>query len=271
MPHHDVNGASLYFETDGDPANPTLLLMHAGVAQLRMWDPVVGQLAETHHVVRFDGRGCGQTETQNVEFSPRADALAILDHLDVLKAVLIGCSRGGTVAIDMALESPGRVRGLVVIGAAPSGFPDVGLTAREDEMFDELDRAFADRDWETLNRREAALWGFGPLRTEHDFNPDFVETVYELNWANLPHSEERPAPVPLEPPAYDRLSDIAVPVLVTVGDHDISEVLVQFEYLATAIPGADACRFPDAAHLPSVEQPDDFARVVTAWLTEHEL
>jgi len=271
MPHHDVNGASLYYETDGEPTSPTLLLLHAGVAQLRMWDPLVDRLASDHYVVRFDARGSGRSDTQNVEYSPRADALAVLDHLDVLKATLVGSSRGGTVAIDLALEAPGRIRGLVLIGAGPSGFPEVGLTEREDELFDELDRAFEAGDWERLNRLETALWNVGPLRSESDVDPGFLETAYALNSANLAHAEERPMPLPLEPPAYDRLSDLGIPVLVTVGDHDLSPALAQYEYLLTAIPTADGCRFPDSAHLPSVEQPDEFARVLRDWLDAHSL
>jgi pimeloyl-ACP methyl ester carboxylesterase len=56
-----------------------------------------------------------------------------------------------------------------------------------------------------------------------------------------------------------------------VGDHDLSPTLAQYEYLVTTIPGADGCRFPDSAHLPSVEQPADFERVLLEWLAEHAL
>jgi pimeloyl-ACP methyl ester carboxylesterase len=271
MPHLDVNGASLYYETSGDAANPALLLIHAGVASLRMWDPQIDALATDHFVVRFDTRGYGESATQNVEFSNRADALAVLDEVGVLKATLIGCSRGGSIAIDLALEAPGRVRGLVVIGSGPSGFPEVELTDAEDALFDGLDDAFEARDWERLNRLETALWDFGPLRDEADLDPEFVARAYALNRVNLTHVDEEPAPIGLEPPAYGRVSDIAVPTLVVVGDHDITPALTQFEYLVTTIPNADGCRFPDAAHLPSVEQAAEFERVLVEWLGEHGL
>jgi len=98
MPQLDVNGASLYYETDGASEHPALLLIHAGIANLRMWDPQIAALAASHYVVRFDTRGYGQSETQNVDFSNRADALAVLDHVGVHKATIIGCSRGGSIA-----------------------------------------------------------------------------------------------------------------------------------------------------------------------------
>lgn len=271
MPQLDVNGATLYYETDGHVSAPALLLIHAGVATLRMWDPQVAALAAGHYVVRFDTRGYGETETEDVPFSNRADALDLLDHLGVARATVIGCSRGGSIAIDLAVESPDRVAGLVTIGSGPSGFPEVELTEREDELFDELDALYAAKDWEELSRREVALWDFGPNRSAADLDPAFTALAYELGAPNARHSEENPTPIPLEPPAYDRVVDIAVPALIMVGDHDLSPTLAQYEYLVTTIPRADGCRFPDAAHLPSVEQPAEFERVLLEWLGKHGL
>jgi 3-oxoadipate enol-lactonase len=271
MPQLNVTGASLYYETDGSPEHPALLLIHAGIANLRMWDPQIEALAKQHYVVRFDTRGYGLSETQNVSFSNRADALAILDHVGVHKATIIGCSRGGSIAIDIALESPGRVLGLVTVGSGPSGFPEVELTDREDELFDGLDAAYEAGDWAGLNRLEAELWDFGPLRSKADLDPAFVAKAYELNAPNLAHAEAEPTPIPLEPPAYERVSDITIPTLIAVGDHDITPALTQYEYLVTTIPNADGCRFPDAAHIPSVEQAAEFERVLVDWLAENRL
>jgi len=271
MPHLDVPGATLYFETDGEASAPALLLIHAGIANLRMWDPQVDALKGGHYVVRFDTRGFGKTRTDDVEFSDQADAVSILDHLGVERATVIGCSRGGRIAIDLALEHPERVAGLVTIGSAPSGFPDLELTAEEDELFDRMDAAFDAKDWQTLNDLEVRLWSVGPLRREEDLDPAFVATAYELNRANLPHVEEQPTPIPLEPPAYDRVVDIDVPALVMVGDHDLSEHLAQYEYLSTNLPRADSVRFPSSAHIPNVEQPEEFERVLLDWLKQHGL
>jgi pimeloyl-ACP methyl ester carboxylesterase len=271
MPHLDVNGASLYYETDGQISSPALLLLHAGVASLRLWDAQVPALSAGHFVIRFDTRGYGLTETEDVPFSNRRDALDLLDHLGIPRATVIGCSRGGSIAIDLAVEHPDRVAGLVTIGSGPGGFPEVELTEREDELFDELDRLYEAREWDELARREVELWDFGPERKAADLDPAFVELAYALNAVNAAHGEEDPTPIPLEPPAYDRVVDIAAPALVMVGDHDLSPTLAQYEYLVTTIPGADGCRFPDSAHLPSVEQPADFERVLLEWLAEHAL
>jgi 3-oxoadipate enol-lactonase len=271
MPTIDVDGARLYYETAGSPDSPALLLIHAGIATLRMWDPQVEALARDHYVIRYDTRGFGETETENVEFSNRADARAVLDHLGVDKATVIGCSRGGMIAIDLAVESPERVAGLVTIGSGPGGFPVIELTEREDALFDELDALVEEEDWEQIARKEVELWSFGAERSAAALDPAFVETAYSLNAANVRHADEEPSPIPLDPPAYDRVVDITVPTLVMVGDYDVSETLAQYEYLVTTIPNADGCRFHDSAHLPNVEQPDIFERVLVDWLREHGL
>ncbi|MCU1523497.1 MAG: hypothetical protein JWO18_391 [Microbacteriaceae bacterium] len=271
MPHLDVDGAQLYYETDGHISSPALLLLHAGIANLRMWDPQVPALATDHFVIRFDTRGYGQTNTEDVEFSNREDALDLLDHLGVQKATMVGCSRGGGIAIDLALEHPDRVAGLLTIGSGPSGFPELELTPEEDDLFDRLDVAFEAADWNTLYDLEVQLWCIGPTRNAADLDPGFVATAYALNRANIAHVAERPIPIPLEPPAYDRLGDITVPTMVTVGEQDLSAALTQYEYLRSAIPGADGATFRDSAHLPSVEHPEAFHMMLTDWLTRHKL
>lgn len=271
MAHLDVNGASLYYETEGPVSAPTVLLIHAGIASLRMWDPQVPALAQDHFVVRYDTRGFGRTTTDDIEFSDHADALALLDHLGVERATVIGCSRGGRIAIDLAIEHPGRVSGLVTIGSGPSGFPDTELTPEEDAISDRMDAAFEAKDWKLLGDLEVKLWSVGPARREEDLDPAFVARAYELNSVNLQHAEEAAAHVPMEPPAFDRVVDIDVPALILVGDHDVSECLAQYEYLSTTIPRADSARFPGSAHLPNVEQPEEFERILRQWLAQHGL
>ncbi len=271
MPHLDVDGAAIYYETDGHVSKPTVLLIHAGIANLRMWDSLVPALADDHFVVRYDTRGFGATETQDVGFSDRADARGILDHLGIARATVVGCSRGGGIAIDLTLESPERVAGLVLIGSGPSGFPDVEPTAREHAILDRMDAAFAAQDWSVLSELEVRLWAIGPARDQAVLDPAFVDLAYELNRANLARVHDAPTPIPLDAPAYYRLVDIDVPTLVTVGDHDLTEELTAFEYVVTTIPNADSARFADSAHLPSVEQPEEFNRILVDWLAAHDL
>jgi len=271
MPHLDVFGASLYYETDGSPGSPPLLLIHAGVATLRMWDEQVTALALHHYVIRYDTRGFGETTAQSIPYTDADDAVAVLDHLGVTSATVIGASRGGRIAIDVALSQPDRVRGLVVLGSNPGGFPDEPLTDRERELFDELDAREAAGEWEKLLRGEVELWNFGPTRLEDDLDPAFVARAYELALANIEHGDNQPAGIPLDPPAYGRVDEIAVPALVTVGAFDISPMIRAYEYLLATLPLASGHVFTAAAHLPSVEVPDEAETVLLEWLATHSL
>jgi pimeloyl-ACP methyl ester carboxylesterase len=267
----DHNGARLYVETAGSPADPAVLLIHAGVATLRMWDAAVPWLARDHFVIRYDSRGYGRTTSDTSPFANHEDALAVLDHLDVEAATVVGASRGGAIAINIAVAAPERIRGLVTIGSGPGGFPATDTTEREASLIEEAEWLEQRGRWEEENRLTVRLWTIGPERDEADLDPEFVRIAYELHAANLPLAGAELHPVPLDPPAYGRVGDIAVPTLVLTGDHDLTETEAQAAYLAASIPGAERHRFADAAHLPNVESPDEFERVLGEWMTRHGL
>ena len=265
------NGARLYVETEGSPEHPAVLLIHAGVATVRMWDVAVPWLARDHFVIRYDSRGYGRTTSDTTPFANHEDALAVLDHLGVGAATVVGASRGGTIAINIAVTAPERIRGLVTIGSGPGGFPATDITEREKSLNEEGEWLEQQRRWEEENRLTVRLWTIGPERDEADLDPEFVRVAYELHAANLPLAGTELHPVPLDPPAYGRVGDIAVPTLVLTGDHDLSQTQAQAAYLGASIPGAERHRFAGAAHLPNVECPDEFERVLSGWMTRHNL
>lgn len=266
MPHLDVPGARLYWESDGHASAPPLLLIHAGIANLRMWDPIVPDLARDHLVIRFDTRGFGSTEFDEVAYSERADALAVLEHLGVERATVIGASRGGSIALDLALEHPSRVTGIVAIGSGASGRPDEELTPHEAELVAAIEAAEADREWERVVELETAFWVIGPERTADDVDAGFLREARELGRSALRHAGRTAQPAPLDPPAAARLGEIAVPVLAMVGAFDISPLLVEQAVLVGGIPDATGAVIDDAAHLPSLERAAETLRVLRAWL-----
>jgi 3-oxoadipate enol-lactonase len=271
MPHLDLPGASLYYETDGHITSPAVLLLHAGIASLRMWDPLVPRLAGDHFVIRFDERGFGQTKTENTEFSDRQDARDLLDHLGIDQAVVVGSSRGGSIALDLAVETPARVTGVMTIGSGPSGFPEAELTEAETAAFETIDSLFTAGEWHQLMRAETEIWAFGPTRRASELDPAFVEVAYEVHRPNAAHWSEEPVDLELDPPAYGRVAGITVPVLATVGDLDVSVCLDQQVFLVESIPNAEGYIFADSAHLPSLEHQDEFAAVLTGWMRRNGL
>ena len=107
----EVAGGRIYYEVEGE--GEPVLFIHAGVANLRMWDQQAAALGGRYRVIRFDTRGYGRTESEDVEFSNRADAAAVLDEVGEVSAHIVGLSAVAT-ALDFALEYPARTLSLAV-------------------------------------------------------------------------------------------------------------------------------------------------------------
>lgn len=271
MPMLAVPGAELAYDAQGPVSAPSLVLLHSGIATMRMWEPQLAALAAGHHVVRFDLRGFGATRHEDVPYSNRADVRAVMDHLGVPRATLVGAGRGATIALDLAFESPDRVDGVVLVGGGASGFSTSSLTEDEHRRFDELDAAAEAGDRHALIRLETALWAAGSLRLESDLDPDFIAFAHELAAANAVHAEGVGTPEPLDPPAAGRLADLRAPALVMVGEYDLSPAQAQYAQLLEGLRDATGFCFQDTAHLPNLEHPGEFTHVLLDWLTERGL
>ena len=135
----ETEGARIYFQQAG--SGPAVLFLHAGVADLTMWDSQVDALQAEFNCIRFDLRGLGRTEISTEEFSPTADVAGVLDHLGVDKAHLVGLSMGGAFSIDFALEHPARVISLSAAASGVGGWKGSPTDAETAEMT-EIEKAY---------------------------------------------------------------------------------------------------------------------------------
>ncbi|HEY9639978.1 MAG TPA: alpha/beta fold hydrolase [Coleofasciculaceae cyanobacterium] len=110
----------LHYEIQGQ--GEAVILLHSGGADLRDWQLIVPQLAQTYQVIAFDGRGAGQSPPLLAPAHYVEDLRKLLDHLNLDRAILIGHSIGGQIATDFALADPDRVTKLVLIAPGLSGF-----------------------------------------------------------------------------------------------------------------------------------------------------
>ena len=120
MPRAEINGAQLNYELAGE--GPAVVLVHEGVCDMRMWDELFGVLADEFTVLRYDLRGYGESTLPPGPFSQNGDLLALLDHVGIERAVLVGVSYGGRVALDTAFVAPERISGLVLAASGLSDF-----------------------------------------------------------------------------------------------------------------------------------------------------
>jgi len=262
-----VNGYPLAIRQAG--RGPALVLLHGSLNDLRAFDAQVDALAASHRVVAvslrhcwpdaWDGRGDDFTVATHAD-----DVAALIATLDLAPAHVLGHSRGGAVAIDLALRHPALVRSLVL--ADPGGLegllPDTpqgrALAAQTAAMFARLADDLAAGDAVAAARRFAdALGGPGTW----DRRTDAQRAIVLDNVATGPHCAERPRF------ARADLASLAMPLLLVTGERSPAHYRPMLEALAGCNDRVRALvTIPGAAHAMNREQPAAFNAAVLEFL-----
>lgn len=258
----EINGARLYYEVAG--VGQPLVLLHAGIADSRMWDDQFAVFAQRYKVIRYDHRGFGKSSMPPGPFSLSGDLYSLLSHLGVEKANVLGVSMGGATVVDFALTHPEMVDALIPVGAGLSGF-DAPDTLDEQALFEQVEKASEAGDFDVANEIEVHIWVDGPKRRPEQVAPAVRERVREMNLPGFTREgayEEQE----ITPPAAGRLGEIHAPTLVIYGDQDVSGIHAIAQKLAGEIPGAKLVVMRDTAHVPNMEKPEEFNRIVLDFL-----
>ena len=254
-------GEKIYYETAGQ--GDALLLVHAGFVDSRMWDAQFAFFARFCQVIRFDMRGYGRSDPAQGPVVRRNEIVSLMKHLGIAKAVLVGCSMGGAMVLDFALEHPDMAKALVLVSTAPGGFelqgePPPGLW--------EMISALQQNDLQRASELQIQLWVDGMYRKPDQVDPQVRQRAAEMNRipvANQTYLKVDMQPLqPLDPPAANRLKEVQIPTLVIAGALDHPEILRAADYLAQELPSAKKRILPSSAHLPNMEQPDAFNQAV---------
>jgi len=262
----EVNGAQLFYEVAGD--GPPLTLLHAGITDSRMWDAQFATFAASYRTVRYDVRGFGRSSLPPGPYTMREDLAALLDFLGIARTHLIGVSMSGSLAIDFALSRPERVSALIPVAMGIGGMT---TSAFMDERDREVEAVFASGDLAAANEAELRLWLDGVGREGSAVDPGVRERVREMNAAIIARQDAWAASEGinrLEPPAFARLEEITAPTLAIVGAHDLPDMLANADAIAARVPGARKVIMPGVAHLPPLEAPEEFNRLVLDFLRE---
>lgn len=261
-----VGSALLAAESEGE--GPLIVCLHAGVCDRRMWRPLAARLSSDHRVIAYDRRGFGLSRCEDEPCSDLDDLCAVLDGCaDGAPAILVGASRGGALALDLALAQPERVRALVLLASAVSGDPDdTPVPPAIQRQVDALKAAEESGDVDAVNALEVHLWLDGPLEPEGRVPGALRELLIDMNGIALRHP---PLTQKREPrPAWPRLEAVTQPTLVLSGDLDFPDCVALSEALARRIAHVHAHVVRGAAHLPSLERPEECASVIRAFLAE---
>ena len=263
--HLNLGDGQLYYEIAGK--GMPLILSHAAFLDCRMFDAVWEPLAKHFRVIRYDMRGFGQSSLVTGPLCRRDDLDQLLKHLEVTEAHLVGCSNGGQISLDLALEQPQRVKSLTLVGSTPSGFELHGEPPRYIlEMFD----AMQNGDIDHANELQIRIWLDGVHREPEQVDSTLRKNALEMN--RIPVSQSTffladTQPInPLDPPAITRLESVKCPTLIVAGSYDHPEVLRAANEMAVRIPNARKALIESAGHVPSYEQPVAFTKLLLGFL-----
>jgi pimeloyl-ACP methyl ester carboxylesterase len=252
----------LHYEQSGE-GEPVVLIQGANLP-MQMWDAQVQSLIPEFQVVRYDVRGFGGSGPSDaVPYQSHMDLRALLDHLGIERAHLVGLSLGGRIAVDFALAYPERVRSMVLAGPGLSGYTWDEAAMRE--WFAPIDDAIGEGD----SLRAADLWlqtGFmAPAMEDAELAP----WLTRLARANARVWCTEDWEVPLSRPAVDRLAEIRLPTMLLLGERDVADQHRIVEHLYREVRDAQRVVLPDVGHVVNLEAPDEFNRLVLEFLHEN--
>ncbi len=270
-----VTPTGIAVERSGPPGGTPVVLLHAGVADRRMWDAQWEPLTLARDAVRLDLRGFGDSARPPLgALDPVADVTGTLHHLGITSCHLVASSFGAGVAVEVALTRPDAVRSLLL--APPGGSLFTERTAAFAAFAAAENEAMARGDLDAAVEADIAAWVVGEGRSLADVDPGVVAAVRSMQrrafdvdaaWASLQLDLDE---VELDPPALERLGEVGPPVLLVVGGHDLDVVHLAARALETGLPHVRRVDRPGAAHLPSMEEPEDFLRLLLDWVSEQD-
>jgi len=225
----------------------TVLLIHAGVCDSRQWER---QLALLPEAIAPDLPGFGDTPEPEGEFSVTDDVAALLDG----PTAVVGNSLGGRVALQLALARPDLVERLLLVSP---GLPGHDWSPEVRACWEAEEKAVERGDLDAATEVSVDFWAQPHVR---DAVRPMQRQALELQIAAA-ESHERPGPA-LVPQA------VRCPTLIAVGEHDVRDFHEIGAWLAGEIPRARLATIPGAGHLPNLETPDAFDRLLLEFLED---
>jgi pimeloyl-ACP methyl ester carboxylesterase len=259
-----INNAKLYYEISG--TGIPLVMIHAGVADNRQWNNEFAYFSNCYQVIRYDMRGYGRSEPVEGEFSHLNDLISLLDALGVYSpVVIIGCSMGGSLAIDFTLTHPLKVKALIMVGAAPSGL-ELGIPSPP--QYVDAEKAYEAGNLDLTAEIETQIWFDGVGRKPEQVNQTMRQLLFEMDRLVLSHEvKQLGSRLPnTDVLASDRMDNLKLPVLIIVGAHDTPYMLAAADYMEAKIKLSTKIMIENAAHLANMDKPQEFQDIIDNYL-----
>ena len=265
----DVEGGRLYYETDGE--GPALVLIHAGFLDCRMWDPQFQSHSKNYKTLRYDVRGFGRSSLAKAKFSDHNDLHALLTHLNVARATIIGVSNGGRIALDFAVEHSERVQSLILVSPGVSGYKVSG--PEEERLWNEFEEQMKPQEIADKDGRAADAVEFDVRAWAAVADPIARQKIRAIALDNFHVQRENPWQFMTrpDPPAFQRLADIHAPTLFIVGDKDVPAQILEVDNIHKHMPGSKKVLIPGADHIPNISKQEEFDRLVLDFLKQQAI
>lgn len=266
------DGVKLYYEEVG--AGTPILFVHEFAADYRGWEPQMRAFGQRYRCITYSARGYAPSDVPADKnaysyLHVMRDAVAMLDHLKIDRAHLVGLSMGGYTALQVALNQPGRVRSMVLAGAG-SGFERDYV-----DEFHEHSRAVADQFEREGSAAVAGTYGMGPSRIPFlvkdprgfaAFSRQLAEHDAQGS-ANMSRGFQGARPSLLD--FENEIAKLATPALIVVGDED-DRCIGPSLFLKRTLAASGLVMFPKTGHVVNLEEPALFNQVVADFLDRVE-
>lgn len=200
------NDGEIYYEVNGKGAS--IILIHGFGLDSRIWRKQVKELSKTNKVVTYDLRGFGKSSLPSGKYSHHEDLYELLKHLNIKEAKLVGHSFGGEVAVNFALEYPGKVKSLVLISSA------LGGVKGDTKEWDQLQRLGREGDIKGLKSRMLENPAFKDLdNNDRELVEEIIQDYSGFHFQNT------------DPREYvnssKRVKELSLPVEIVVAEKDL--------------------------------------------------
>lgn len=270
-----INGINVHYKQMGS-GEPVILLLHGFGASVFSWREVMTPMANYATVIAFDRPAFGLTQRpmpgewqgQN-PYSPEAQValvIGLMDALEIDRAILIGNSAGGSVALSTALANPQRINGLVLVDAAVysgGGAPAWIRPLLRLPQYDRVGQLISRSLLQNGDRLIETAW-HDPTRISPEVIEGYQKPLLANNWDRALWELTKASS---ESGLADRLAELKLPVLVVSGDDDRIVPTDQSVRLSEEIDGARLVVFTACGHVPQEECPDQFLQAVKPFVT----
>jgi 3-oxoadipate enol-lactonase len=254
-----ANGITINYQVDGPEGAPWLIFSNSLATNLDMWEDQARELKQAYRVLRYDQRGHGASDAPAGRYSFAtllADAIALMDALEVKKAHFAGLSMGGATALGLAEQHANRLDRVIVCDSPCQSTPASA------QQWNERIALVEEKGIEAVVDSTLARW-FPPETL--DSNPPHIEKVRQMIRTTPANGFIGCAAALADHDYASAVSTVTRPVLFVAGEKD-GVTPVAMRKLCTALPGSRYVELPGAGHISNMDQPRAFTEVVRDFL-----